>query len=336
MNLRQRNSCSNSEKGKRTNSLGLARTDCHTCSSANQACDRQRPQCTTCLAQRRKCGGFATPLSWDNSRIWLSESELNSASEQPTAIERADASGPPGSRAKFRFVNGASMVRKRRRIRGPSGANANRSRLTDETPQDRNVQQQRTTAIHDNSSIGYREVQPGSPFIYFSSGDISGAGFELVDGPSLFDCGDTFQDLRSLGFAGIGTEMIGPLDAGSTSNGENGNAGVARVPGAATPDAGNIFNEDLSFSTSDAPLSETLITSVLRTPTPDIRIPLDEALSGNLQESLLKMCKSSSTTPDDELHTPAYADSNRRLGILCIAVDLGYGIEPISVSSGCL
>jgi len=48
----------------RTNSLAFAKSDCHTCSELKRWCDRQRPQCGTCIKHRRKCGGYVLDLTW--------------------------------------------------------------------------------------------------------------------------------------------------------------------------------------------------------------------------------------------------------------------------------
>jgi hypothetical protein len=50
----------------RTNSLGSARVDCHTCRELGKHCDRQRPQCGSCIKDHRKCAGFAMDLIWKN------------------------------------------------------------------------------------------------------------------------------------------------------------------------------------------------------------------------------------------------------------------------------
>lgn len=118
-------------KGKRTNSLAFCQTDCHTCASTGLACDRRRPQCSKCLDQGRKCGGFATPLSWDDKRIWV-----NNAWSTETPATRAqgntnqslnddnntvDITLPTKSTSsrRFRFVEGDSRARKRRRTCPP-------------------------------------------------------------------------------------------------------------------------------------------------------------------------------------------------------------------------
>ena len=48
----------------RTNSLGSAKVDCHTCRELGRHCDRQRPQCGTCIKDHQKCAGFAMDLMW--------------------------------------------------------------------------------------------------------------------------------------------------------------------------------------------------------------------------------------------------------------------------------
>lgn len=108
---------------KRTNSLAFCKTDCHTCASLGQQCDRNRPQCSTCLSQGRKCGGFATPLVWDNKRMWADKPAAESNNDAPvdgqaiparTASTRTSPSRSGQSR-RFRFVTGASRAKRRRR-----------------------------------------------------------------------------------------------------------------------------------------------------------------------------------------------------------------------------
>lgn len=47
-----------SQTTHRTNSLGWAKSDCHTCQSTSRLCDRRRPRCDTCTAQGIICGGY--------------------------------------------------------------------------------------------------------------------------------------------------------------------------------------------------------------------------------------------------------------------------------------
>ena len=53
----------------RTNSLGYAKSDCHTCLELKRICNRQRPRCGPCLASRQRCGGFATNLVWKDVEV---------------------------------------------------------------------------------------------------------------------------------------------------------------------------------------------------------------------------------------------------------------------------
>lgn len=94
---------------KRTNSLAFSRTPCHTCSSAQRDCDRRRPRCGTCLRAGVSCAGFATPLTWDSSRIWLgrngSQEESGSSCSRPSQAPAAP---------KTRFIDGHPNSKKRR------------------------------------------------------------------------------------------------------------------------------------------------------------------------------------------------------------------------------
>lgn len=108
-----------SGKSKRTNSLAFAQSDCHTCSSSGERCDRRRPQCSTCLDQGRKCGGFATPLSWDPKRMWSDNpaTTISDASREGGTMDSFASHShtfSPG-RSRFRFVKNAPRPRKRRR-----------------------------------------------------------------------------------------------------------------------------------------------------------------------------------------------------------------------------
>ena len=48
----------------RTNSLGWAQSDCHTCSALGRRCNRRRPRCDSCTAQDVICGGYVQRLDW--------------------------------------------------------------------------------------------------------------------------------------------------------------------------------------------------------------------------------------------------------------------------------
>lgn len=105
---------------KRTNSLAFAQSDCHTCASTAEQCDRRRPRCSTCLSHGRKCGGFATPLSWDPRRMWIdnpSNMKNSSTSVLNRDVSNRPEQGPdrPAPPRRFRFIKGASKPRKQRK-----------------------------------------------------------------------------------------------------------------------------------------------------------------------------------------------------------------------------
>ncbi|KAL1952861.1 hypothetical protein VTO42DRAFT_4088 [Malbranchea cinnamomea] len=52
------------EARKRTNSLGWAHSDCHTCAAGHFVCDRRRPRCDSCTSRGVLCGGYVQVLNW--------------------------------------------------------------------------------------------------------------------------------------------------------------------------------------------------------------------------------------------------------------------------------
>lgn len=120
-------------KPKGTNSLAFARTDCHTCVSTRRKCDRRRPQCTTCLDLGLKCGGFAIPLSWDDSRILLGKPSRKAVHACDSNKGRGRNENTQSSR-RFRFVGGASKRKRRRRVSPDRNLSAEKL-ATSETPQ---------------------------------------------------------------------------------------------------------------------------------------------------------------------------------------------------------
>lgn len=116
-------------KGKRTNSLAFAQSDCHSCAASGEQCDRRRPQCSMCLGLGRRCGGFVTPLSWDSSRMWTeapsaahdTSNNVCARNSVTTALackpdSTASVVSPPQPR-RFRFARTGSRPRKRRQTR---------------------------------------------------------------------------------------------------------------------------------------------------------------------------------------------------------------------------
>lgn len=70
---------------RRTNSLGWAVSDCHTCQVNGRTCDRRRPRCDTCMGNGVLCGGFVQQLNWQPgvaSRGKLSGQTLSASIQQ--------------------------------------------------------------------------------------------------------------------------------------------------------------------------------------------------------------------------------------------------------------
>lgn len=103
-------------RGQRTNSLGYAKHDCHTCSARNRHCDRQRPHCGPCLSDGQKCGGFTLNLVWKGVDA--------PTSPQVVASNLAAPESYPTKRSRgFKFVKG-QMKRKRRPKESTPGLNS--------------------------------------------------------------------------------------------------------------------------------------------------------------------------------------------------------------------
>jgi len=97
----------------RTNSLAFAKTDCHTCSALNRWCDRQRPQCGTCVKHRRKCGGFVLDLTWKDQGLGeVGASPSPSVTDCGNAPERQFKfkQGRPRKKRKTRVCNGGETT----------------------------------------------------------------------------------------------------------------------------------------------------------------------------------------------------------------------------------
>merc|ERR1711939_313818 len=69
--------------GKRTNSLGWAKADCHTCAEKQRFCDRRRPRCSACLDEGGICGGYIQALNWERGTVRLGKSRSKSISGGP-------------------------------------------------------------------------------------------------------------------------------------------------------------------------------------------------------------------------------------------------------------
>jgi len=91
-------------EGRRTNSLGFAKHDCHTCSSLRKCCDRRRPHCGTCKSSGRQCGGFAMELVWKDLAKVHAPCRPAKRSEHAEQLRK----GPVREHIAFKFVPGTS------------------------------------------------------------------------------------------------------------------------------------------------------------------------------------------------------------------------------------
>jgi len=191
------------ESFRKTNSLAFSSTECHTCLANGITCDRRRPKCRTCLAKGWQCGGFATPLSWDNSRIWLGQSvqqqrtpagawadngqsarnqgrhEVISDSQQPFATSQSSKQRQGG----FRFVSSISRPRKRRRT--GNGTQSTRSRAHTISTDD-------AASSHDPSNdVSNRGCNVGPE----SSTAAAPSTTALAEGAQNFEASDASEDV---------------------------------------------------------------------------------------------------------------------------------------------
>lgn len=98
----------------RTNALGSAKTDCHTCARLREFCDRQRPRCGSCRERGRKCGGFVLDIVWNNEkqpRQRSSTPERDGLAPENEGVQLGPFSQP------LRFVqNGSKRRRKKSKL----------------------------------------------------------------------------------------------------------------------------------------------------------------------------------------------------------------------------
>lgn len=80
---------------RRTNSLGRAKSDCHTCSRFSRKCDRQRPRCSTCEQHEVLCGGYVLNLSWTENICVRSRASRSSSLVADDVIVQQDTAPQP-------------------------------------------------------------------------------------------------------------------------------------------------------------------------------------------------------------------------------------------------
>ncbi|CAG8050186.1 unnamed protein product [Penicillium olsonii] len=190
----------NACKDKRTNSLAFARSDCHTCAAANEQCDRRRPRCSTCLDHGRKCGGFATPLSWDTRRMWSDNPSVNR--ENGTGNFNGDVvNGPePSSKRptprRFRFIGGASRPKKRKICRGHNSVRARSAQDENTETMPRITSLDPTDYDHVDHELGIAGIQDPDPLHDLWAFDSFMPN--IFGSTNLFDLGQDLTDMSAL------------------------------------------------------------------------------------------------------------------------------------------
>lgn len=98
---------------RRTNSLGSAKTDCHTCSSLKKPCDRQRPQCGTCRHEQRKCGGYVLDLVWKGHSLGEALSSTRNAAGTTVVNGPVSPADLASSERQFKFKQGRPKMKRK-------------------------------------------------------------------------------------------------------------------------------------------------------------------------------------------------------------------------------
>ncbi|KAL9074150.1 MAG: hypothetical protein Q9157_004498 [Trypethelium eluteriae] len=104
----------------RTNSLGWAKSDCHTCQSTSRSCDRRRPRCDACTAEGNLCGGYIQKLKWQGEGR-----KTRSARAKQILVPSSGGREAAPNTTEYAFVQeDGRKRRKRTRIRETSGSNS--------------------------------------------------------------------------------------------------------------------------------------------------------------------------------------------------------------------
>jgi hypothetical protein len=146
----------------RTNSLAFAKSSCHTCTALKEHCDRRRPRCDICLAQKRICGGFPQDLVWKDPSL---RNNVDAPSHLGDVQPESYQSPRLQTQATFKFVQGRA---KRKRISKPVEWDMASMRTTFalQSPSTRHVQRPGTvdTAVHSFSSAKTPDIPTEANF----------------------------------------------------------------------------------------------------------------------------------------------------------------------------
>ncbi|KAE8318357.1 fungal-specific transcription factor domain-containing protein [Aspergillus transmontanensis] len=263
--------------GKRTNSLAFARTDCHTCALRGQKCDRQRPQCTTCISHGRTCGGFATPLSWDHRRTRNRALASHDDSGEDAAVTTPKIGNgqigkdPPRH---FRFVLGGKRDQKRRKVVQPR--NTGRAEI-----EVKPVNSPQPVDVVDNDVSPHGDDEPSFDLV------------ALAQSEHLFDPSDSFCQHDTIDIPTPQDYFASLLQSGSSAFPLETPNIMERTSGEGLSGLGlgDAFQDGLSFISSDMGPVEGLV-STLRAPTLEAVSGAGSGPSqplGNQHEALLQM-----------------------------------------------
>lgn len=103
-------------QSNRTNSMGHAESDCHTCQERKRHCDRQRPRCGICAAHGNPCGGFGQEFRWQGAIASMGKGKrLRSTTATPTVVDLASHARSPvrHNPTTFTFVQQSGVKRRR-------------------------------------------------------------------------------------------------------------------------------------------------------------------------------------------------------------------------------
>ena len=105
--------------GRRTNSLGWAKSDCHSCVSRSRHCDRRRPRCSPCLAEGTICSGYVQQLDWERG---AAKKGKRRAKEPSPKVKGPDLESPTfqlPTPSSFIFVDHEDALKRSRRKLAP-------------------------------------------------------------------------------------------------------------------------------------------------------------------------------------------------------------------------
>lgn len=137
---------------RRTNSLGWAGSDCHTCAAGRKQCDRRRPFCRTCTSSGARCHGYAMKLDWQPgvaSRGHMKKKKL----QVPVHSSRPP---DPKEPVMFTFIDENDPKKTRRRGRKPAPKTLSQHRSICDSA--KSVETTNDDTVQRELSVGWRTL----------------------------------------------------------------------------------------------------------------------------------------------------------------------------------